>query len=94
MLMLSIDSPTALIPRCAGDGGTVLRHQRRPAADTEPVPTVHVYAEPREMLGRRLDRAYFGGGIEEMFTSVIFVLGNGRATLRIPGCACGAALAG
>ena len=86
--MLIIDSPTAPIHDALQ---TLLRVGRSYginvvlAAHTEPAPTVHVDVEPREMLRRLLDRAYLRGEIEEMFTSVIFALGDGRATLRTPG---------
>ena len=87
-IVLIIDSPTAPIHDALQ---TLLRVGRSYginvvlAADTEPAPTVHVDVEPREMLRRLLDRAYLRGEIEEMFTSVIFALGDGRATLRTPG---------
>ena len=83
-ILLIIDSPIAPVRTALQ---TVLRVGRSNGihvvlvADIEPAATVHVDVEPREMLVR----AYLRGEIEAMFTSVIFALGDGRATLRTPG---------
>ena len=82
-ILLIIDSPIAPVRTALQ---TVLRVGRSYGihvvlvADIEPAATVHGDVEPRVLV-----RAYLGGEIEAMFTSVIFALGDGRATLRTPG---------